>query len=492
MSTRYWKRCIAGVLAGGAALTCGVAAATGSFDFGAFRDGQLASKSEQLYGIGKPVAASSTLAVDAATASADPTKLVTLAKGLKAKVVTSGVAPPNVDQITLWPNDTNPTYLIACNEQGTTAPGLVRINIQTGASSTILTGTTACDPTRLTPWGTLLFGEEAGASGQMFELKDPLTTNNVVYDRVAGTFSGADAANVVRRDSLGRLSFEGLAIYPNGVTYYGDENRPANGTPGGAYFKYVPTTPWSGGTLTDLSQSPFASGSVSGLRLGKLVSGANTDYGQGTQIGRGTWVPVCSDGTATPCNDPDLRAFTAANKLTGYYRPEDLSVDPAALANGQSVKSCGPNTGNEGTDHNWGEVICITDGNLSAATAGTATPEVQYFVLGSSDLAMLDNIAYQNGARGNWVLHEDGDIDITGKNNDLWDCLPDGSDADTQSDGCIRIGTLNDRPVNAPGFNPEGAEWTGGIFDATGTHFYVSIQHNVTGKAVVLDITGWK
>ncbi len=35
------------------------------------------------------------------------------------------------------------------------------------------------------------------------------------------------------------------------------------------------------------------------------------------------------------------------------------------------------------------------------------------------------------------------------------------------------------------------AEWTGGIFDATGKHFYVSIQHNISGKATILDITGW-
>ena len=46
----------------------------------------------------------------------------------------------------------------------------------------------------------------------------------------------------------------------------------------------------------------------------------------------------------------------------------------------------------------------------------------------------------------------------------------------------MRIGTLND--LNA--------EWTGGFFDATGEHFYVSVQHNVTGHGVVLDITGWR
>jgi len=84
--------------------------------------------------------------------------------------------------------------------------------------------------------------------------------------------------------------------------------------------------------------------------------------------------------------------------------------------------------------------------------------------------------------RGNWIIHEDGDGPDVGRNNDLWSCRDDGEDADTLSDGCVRIATLND--LNA--------EWTGGIFDATGTRFFVSVQHNVTGHGVILEITGWR
>ena len=64
------------------------------------------------------------------------------------------------------------------------------------------------------------------------------------------------------------------------------------------------------------------------------------------------------------------------------------------------------------------------------------------------------------------------------------DTVPRGvrrSDADLQSDGCLRIATLNDLT----------ADWTGGFFDPTGQQFYVSVQHNVTGHGVLLDITGW-
>jgi hypothetical protein len=71
-------------------------------------------------------------------------------------------------------------------------------------------------------------------------------------------------------------------------------------------------------------------------------------------------------------------------KLTGYYRPEDLEVDPEALTAGR-VRFSGNNTGNEDADRNWGEAICATDGTLAEATANTAIPEVQYFVIGTSD-----------------------------------------------------------------------------------------------------------
>jgi hypothetical protein len=450
------------------------AAAIGGFDFGLFRDHQMEAHSNQLFGIIEAVEASSTDSVDGATAEADPTSLVTLAKGLHARVVTARPnAGPNIDMMALWPNDRNPTHLIACNEQGVTQPALQRIRLNDGSVETILTGMSSCDPVRRTAWGTIIVGEEVNGTGWLLEMINPLGTTGVLFDRTMGTFSGGvGALNFTTRPAVGRLAFEGLALYPNGVLYYGDEKRPLNGTPGGAYYKFIPTTPWTGGVVTNLNQSPLASGTVYGLRLGKRSG--NTDYGQGTNTGLGTWVLI------EPSFNVDLGAAAAVLKLTGYYRPEDTEVDPGALLQGL-VRFCSNNTGNEGQDRNWGEAICVTDGTLSEATAATATPEVQYFVIGTPDFAMMDNLSYQPG-RGNWVIHEDGDGPDVGRNNDLWLCFEDGDDADSLSDGCLRIGTLNDLS----------AELTGGIFDASGAHFYVSVQHNVTGHGVVLDITGWQ
>ncbi len=441
-------------------------------DWGLERQTQLENKSHSLFGVGRPLTQSSTADLNAAQALADPAALITVAKDLKVDVVTSGKAAPNLDQMVLWP-PSNPQYLIACNEEGTAQPALQRIKLSNGDATTIASGITSCDPVRSTPWGTVIFGEET-SDGAMYELVDPLNVTGATINRTTGVSS---SPNIGRVNAFGFLAFEGLAILPNGVTYFGDELSSSNGAPGGAYYKFVPSSPWGGGApITTLSQSPFKSGTstpagtVFGLRVGQ-----GSNFGQGFANGIGSWQTL----TSTP--GQLLRPLATTAKLTGYYRPEDIATDTTALAAGE-VKFCGNNTGRDSARF-WGETVCITDGTVATATAGTAVPQVQLFVQGSSQLNMPDNIAFQ-ASRGNWIIEEDGSTDtfIDGaRNNDIWDCLPDGGDNDTLSDGCIRIATLNDLD----------AESTGGFFDESGQHFYVSIQHDSSGFGTILDITGW-
>ncbi len=351
--------------AAGLAFATAGAFAGGDLDFGKIRDRELEALAPTLFGVFGPLHESSTKSIDKTMADANPAALATVAKSLKVRVVTSGVAAPNIDMIALWPDDQAPTHLIFCNEEGPAQAGVQRLRLADGKVETILTGTNSCDPVRRTAWGTILVGEESGNTGQVLEIINPINTTGVLFDRVAGTFSGGTGAgNIATRYALGRLSFEGMALYPNGVMYYGDENRPATGTAGGAYFKFVPATPHTGSApISNLADSPLVAGKVYGLRLGKRSG--NTDYGQGSNTGLGTWIEVVN------ANNADLRAAAAALKLTGYYRPEDIDIDRRALADGK-VRFCGNNTGNEGDDHNWGESICITDGTLVEATANTA------------------------------------------------------------------------------------------------------------------------
>ncbi|MDT5023634.1 MAG: hypothetical protein QOE61_60, partial [Micromonosporaceae bacterium] len=417
------------------------------------------------FGVLRGLDASSTKDVDAATATANPLSLVTLAKGLSAKVITSNNAAPNLDMAALWPPK-NPKYIISCNEEGTTEPGVQRISLATGKAETIVTGTTSCDPVHVTSWGTVIFGEET-STGHVYEMLDPVSITNATLNRVTGV---ASTDKIVRRDALGSVAFEGVGILPSGVTYYGDELSASNGAPGGAYYKFVPSRPWQGGVVGSLADSPLAAGTTYALKVGQ---GSNT--GQGMNQGDGSWVPA-----APAAGTGSLRPAAASAKATGFYRPEDLAFDEKALASG-NVRFCANNTGREEA-HYYGETICLTDGSTDAALAGSSTPQVQLLVAGSPDYNMPDNIAYQPG-RGNWIVHEDAATTFERPhNNDLWSCLDDGADSDLLSDGCLRIGSLNDLS----------AEWTGGFFDESGQHFYVSVQHNKSDHGVILDVTGWR
>lgn len=464
------------------AVTAAISTSAFAVDFGQKVELLAKAQSLSLFGVISPLGASSTISLSAADANANPAGLVTLASGLTAKVVSADAnLGANIDMMALWPNDTNPTHLIACNEQGSSNVGLQRIEIATGAVANIVSsGLTSCDPVHRTPWGTIVFGEEAGSNGRVFELLDPLNTTGVTVSGSGASTTTSDPAHVAVRPALGQLSFEGIALYPNGVMYYGDENRPGNGNPGGAYFKFIPSTPWLPGSpaITDLANSPLVAGNIYGMRVGKRSG--NSDYGQGNEFGRGVWVPVT--GTA-PIN---LRAAAATAKLTSYYRPEDIAIDLKALAAG-NVRFCGNNTGEDtqGVDNHFGETACITDGTLAQAadTITLSTPEYQPLVIGNFDFAMMDNIAYQPG-HGNWLVQEDGEgPDATPpRNNDIWSCLDDGADKDNLADACVKVISLNDR----------NAESTGGVFDASGKRYFVSIQHNVTGHGVILEINGWQ
>ena len=97
---------------------------------------------------------------------------------------------------------------------------------------------------------------------------------------------------------------------------------------------------------------------------------------------------------------------------------------------------------------------------------------------------MPDNIAYQ-ASRGNWIIEEDGgtgDFIDGSRNNDIWDCLGDGADDDTLSDGCVRIATLNDLDCRehrrASSMRP--ASTTTSASSTTRA-----------ASATILDITGW-
>ena len=155
-----------------------------------------------------------------------------------------------------------------------------------------------------------------------------------------------------------------------------------------------------------------------------------------------------------------LRTAQGLQRFTGYYRPEDMDVDPIARAKG-IMRACWANTGRKSHDASslvensavQTEIMCLTENPPSAfnPTPLTGTiPTVERFVTGSEERAMYDNVAFQPHT-GNLVVLEDGPVDVVKstnplvtalRGNDLWICLPDGQDDDALSDGCVRFAHL--------------------------------------------------
>ena len=196
-------------------------------DFGAFVEAQLSEHSEQLFGFRRPLERSALGPYD----GPDNLQAIQVAPGLHVSLVSSSVASA-ADQIAMWPDNDHPKFLFVCDED-TSVPAVQRVDLSKPANSnatTIATGLISCDPVRRTPWGTIIVAEEAGATGGIYELIDPvhITTPITVIDRDAGITS--DPLHMVKRQAVGSLSFESFAIRHDGTMIYGDELAPRRTT----------------------------------------------------------------------------------------------------------------------------------------------------------------------------------------------------------------------------------------------------------------------
>jgi secreted PhoX family phosphatase len=470
-------------------------------DFGVYVAAQLSAHAQELFGFTHPLDQS---ALGPFTGP-DSTQALAVAQGLQVSLVSSAVHF-STDQIALWPNDDHPTHLFVCDEESSN-PAVQRVDLAAPASAnatTIVTGLSACDPVRRTPWGTIIVAEEAGATGGFYEILDPEHINVAinVIDRSAGTTS--DPLHLVKRKAVGTLSFESFAIKPDGTMIYGDELAPSGGNAGGALYKFVPAVPYQGnGQVTVPAMSPLASGTVYGLRV---AASGSSNWGQGAEVGKGTWTLVNLGGAGVVDANGNiiLRTAQGLQRFAGYYRPEDMDIDPIA-GEASVFRACWANTGR--MSHGGGslvengavysEVMCLVEEPPSAAVPAPPTgtiPRVERFIAGNAQGNMFDNVAFQPRT-GNLVVLEDGAVSaVTSlqppqselRGNDLWICLPDGADDDTQSDGCVRFASLRDTSSEPTGF----------IFLGSGEEAFVSLQHRsvdeATGRGSLLKISGFK
>ncbi len=441
-------------------LLSGVAGTAGAEDFGVVVDALLARNAPALFGIEAPLATSAAPSPMQGyrVAGRSVADSIALADGLVAEFLTTEAAEYS-DMMAFYPAKT-PSHLIACIESkaellapGKMQPGVQRISLVDGRVETIVRGTSHCDGVRTTPWGTILITEERDQGGA-YEILNPLAISGTVTVLNGDTGETSDPVAVVRRPALPVMRWEGTAVLESGVVYGGDELRPGTTAPnadGGAMFKFIPETPFAGGEIASLEDSPLVAGKTYAMQV-QCVRDL-VQYGQGCEVGNATWVQV----------DPAKARKDAHEKgATGYYRPEDLHQDPTYTA---GVRFCFSNTGNEAAG-NYAEVMCAIDSDPLAPgpyAAGKLAPTtvINRFIEGDTEFNSFDNLDFQPGT-GILYVAEDH------LNGDIWACLPDGADRDVKSDGCIRVVSVKD----------SSAEPTGFIFDASGKTAYLSIQHS--------------
>ncbi|HNR76181.1 MAG TPA: DUF839 domain-containing protein [Parvularculaceae bacterium] len=446
----------------GAAALAGAAHAQ---DFGAQVEQLLHAQSQRLFGFSAPLPQSANVDIPRAGATT-PLDVIDLAQGLKARFLTRKAAN-DADMFSFYPLN-KPTHVIFCIENGRAAdasgkpinPSIQAINLKTGAVTDVAYGMNRCDGIRTTAWNTVLATEETDDGGA-YELLNPLSDDTFyVVNRGAPGASavivdqnGVDATDrMTKRPALAALAWEGLEALDNGVVIFGDELRPGTGTSdkdGGALFKFVPATPrLTDGPIASLSQSPLVAGQNYAMQV-SCTTGAQ--FGQGCEIGNAAWIAVSA---AFARDDADRLG------ATGYYRPEDLHLDPTYRGQGQSARFCWANTGNESAQ-NYAEVICGVDTALLTASANQRSVAVNRFVEGDADFNSFDNLAFQPKT-GNLYVVEDH------PNGDVFACLPDGADRDIKTDGCVRVLSVRDRSAEPTGFE----------FSKDGRTAILAIQHS--------------
>ena len=455
-------------------------------DLGQMVDQLIEQKIPELFGLEKSLSHSSSQPIFRAV-DQKAGDLIALASGLQATFITRQAAN-STDMMVLWPNEAQPQYLITCVEEdhhmialGKLNPSVQRIDLATGKVETLLRGMSHCDGIRQTPWRTILATEET-EDGRAYEIFDPLSvTGEIVQSRSSGKITQKDgktpSIHIAQRSNMPMIAWEGLEVLPSGVVVGGDELRPgtlSKDADGGALFKFVPEKLYKGTPIDRLDQSPLAQGTTYALQVWCYENGnfSNPQYGQGCEVGNASWVKV---------EAKTARLESAKKGATGFFRPEDLHLDP--LYKGEGVRYCWTNTGNKKASH-FAEVMCAHDQLPDGVNTQKATVIINRFIEGDPEFNSFDNLAFQKST-GNLYILEDTEF------GDILACLPDGKDRNIKSDGCIRIASVKD----------PSAEFTGFIFSEDGLKAFVSIQHSKDDNMPLFDgfttddiimITGWK
>lgn len=309
------------------------------------------------------------------------------------------------------------------------------VDLKTGEAKVLVQRTDwdALDGIRWTPWGTILFAEEAD-DGHVFEItldpKDPTV-----------------AMKVTQLDALGTMAHEGIEVDAKGNVYVIDEFR------GGAIYKFVPDR------RGDLSS-------------GDLYALSVADGGSGLDVGQGSWVKLDRAAVALNGRAAVAAANTAGAKISTFQRPEDVEAIGQVVY--VAITEAEPQEQAAGAASGDGRVVAIdlnsmmvsnfVKGGVNVDRERTnVTPKV-------TGLKNPDNLA--EGPDGRlWVVEDNSSSDIWVADKDL--------DGDGSADAVKLFASLTDAP----------AEGTGIYFGKDPHTLFVNIQHSGTNSDRTVAIT---
>ncbi len=255
--------------------------------------------------------------------------------------------------------------------------------VYTAADLGLAPGFSRLDGIDWTPWGTLLFAEENGAIGRLFECQA----------------EGLDVS-CVDRPAVGRMSHEGIVAAPNGNVYVGDELN------GGSIYRFVPDQ------YGDLS-----SGVLYALNIPGSTTNCSGATGVGlTPTGQAEWVPMdIADGKSA-------REAADMAGVSDYCRPEDAELIGTNLYVATT------------STKNVLQIPINSDTPYVTEFAGINTNMNNEADVWNYGLHSPDNLASDNA--GNLYIVEDNS-----DNSDVWVATPD-HDNDGSADSVVLFTTL--------------------------------------------------
>jgi len=303
------------------------------------------------------------------------------------------------------------------------------------------------DPTRLTPWGTLITAEEE-TGGRLFEIMNPFA---------AGGFQ------VEWRSRFPAVKHEGIAFDTSGALYFVDESN------SGSIYKFVPHSAGDLSTGQSFVLSVDAYAADPAARPAESWSSSQNQLT--TRVGAATWVPMTNPvGNPVTVIDPFVFVTQNSGRLaadellaTPFGRPEDMEI--GTLANGNQCLYV---------------ALSSEDSVLSVELTGGTSAMVRYFVSPATtdiatgnaigaDLRNPDNLA--RDAFGQIYVVEDY---VPG---DIFKCQDVDGDGVAESLG--RIASMD----------VAGAEPSGLIFDPNDPYlFYCTVMHPSSGNDAIWSV----